>query len=545
VVKHNTRVDGAGRTPTVRAGVDKEAIQEAVRTILRAIGESPEREGLVATPRRIADMYEELFSGLHEDPMALLGTGFEEKHKEMVIVKDIPFYSLCVPSKQHVDAVGGSKPASDVKVGDWLYTLDRGEVQTTQVIAVSHHPARDLIGVTPEDAAPVFLTPEHPVMTVEGWCDAKELRRGDLVEWVFPRRYAQRRYPVHEGYDLGYLLGAVAADGSIQDGRRISVCVKDRAFAEKTAAAFERAFGRPARVEPVQVPSGFLERTIQMFRVRVVSSYIAGLMLKWLQCSRQKKETKGFHLPRGVFQSLDSAQGFLDGYIDGDGCDARSRGRVWGRQIISSNLQFLDELGEFVGSRPREASPGIGTLYVSNRWDRAGWHGRRGFVPTSEKYDLRDSQSVPVIDVACLRAKGRKPYTVYTFTCAPHPTFCVSGLLTHNCEHHLMPFHGLAHVAYIPQGRIVGISKIARVVEMLARRPQVQERLTSQIADLLMEGIRARGAAVVIDAVHLCMTMRGVKKPGSRVVTSATRGIFRENPSTRAEFLSLVKESGA
>ena len=112
------------------------------------------------------------------------------------------------------------------------------------------------------------------------------------------------------------------------------------------------------------------------------------------------------------------------------------------------------------------------------------------------------------------------------------------------CEHHLMPFRGWAHVGYIPEGRIVGISKIARVVEMLARRPQIQERLTSQIADLLMDGLRARGAAVVIDAEHLCMTMRGVKKPGSRVVTSATRGIFRENPSTRAEFLSLLRRSG-
>lgn len=109
------------------------------------------------------------------------------------------------------------------------------------------------------------------------------------------------------------------------------------------------------------------------------------------------------------------------------------------------------------------------------------------------------------------------------------------------CEHHLLPFHGVAHVGYIPNGRIVGISKIARLVEALARRPQVQERFTSQVADLLMEGLRARGAAVVVEAEHLCMTMRGVKKPGSRVVTSATRGIFRENPSTRAEFLSLLK----
>ncbi len=112
------------------------------------------------------------------------------------------------------------------------------------------------------------------------------------------------------------------------------------------------------------------------------------------------------------------------------------------------------------------------------------------------------------------------------------------------CEHHFLPFHGVAHAAYIPDGRIVGISKIARVVEILSHRPQVQERLTSQIADVLMEGLRARGVGVVIEAEHLCMTMRGIKKPGSRVVTSATRGIFRENPSTRSEFFSLLGRPG-
>jgi GTP cyclohydrolase I len=110
------------------------------------------------------------------------------------------------------------------------------------------------------------------------------------------------------------------------------------------------------------------------------------------------------------------------------------------------------------------------------------------------------------------------------------------------CEHHLLPFHGVAHVGYIPDGLVVGISKIARLVDALARRPQVQERLTSQVADLLCEGgLRAKGAGVVIEAEHLCMTMRGVKKPGSRVVTSATRGIFREDARTRAEFFAIVE----
>jgi GTP cyclohydrolase I len=112
------------------------------------------------------------------------------------------------------------------------------------------------------------------------------------------------------------------------------------------------------------------------------------------------------------------------------------------------------------------------------------------------------------------------------------------------CEHHLLPFSGVAHVAYIPRGRVVGISKLARVVDIYARRLQVQERLTSQIADLIDEKLKPRGVAVVVKAEHLCMTMRGIKKPGSMVVTSATRGGFRAREATRLEFLALLNGGG-
>jgi GTP cyclohydrolase I len=111
------------------------------------------------------------------------------------------------------------------------------------------------------------------------------------------------------------------------------------------------------------------------------------------------------------------------------------------------------------------------------------------------------------------------------------------------CEHHFMPFHGVAHVGYIPDGCVVGLSKLARLVEAYARRPQIQEQLTGQIADALMDALQPDGVGVVIEAEHLCMTARGVKKPGSRMVTSATRGLFRQNDVTRAEFLSLVRGS--
>jgi GTP cyclohydrolase I len=108
------------------------------------------------------------------------------------------------------------------------------------------------------------------------------------------------------------------------------------------------------------------------------------------------------------------------------------------------------------------------------------------------------------------------------------------------CEHHLVPFHGTAHVGYIPNGRVVGLSKLARVVETFARRPQLQEQLTSQIADVIMDVLDPDGVAVVIEAEHLCVTMRGVKKPGAKMVTSAVRGSFKRSAVTRAEFLSLV-----
>lgn len=115
---------------------------------------------------------------------------------------------------------------------------------------------------------------------------------------------------------------------------------------------------------------------------------------------------------------------------------------------------------------------------------------------------------------------------------------------TSMCEHHLLPFSGVAHVAYLPEGKVTGLSKIARVVEEVARRPQVQERMTQTIADLVSTHLNTSGVGVVVSAEHSCMSIRGVKKPGSLTITSSLRGDFRDDPATRAEFMSLIGSPG-
>ena len=108
------------------------------------------------------------------------------------------------------------------------------------------------------------------------------------------------------------------------------------------------------------------------------------------------------------------------------------------------------------------------------------------------------------------------------------------------CEHHMLPFIGVAHIAYVPNGRVIGLSKLARVVEVVSKRPQVQERMTEDIANLLVEELDAKGVAVVIEASHSCMTIRGIRKPGSVCVTSAMKGLFRSNLSSRSEVMTLI-----
>lgn len=370
--------------------------------ILTEIDEDPQRQGLIKTPDRAAEAIKFMTQGYHQKVADILNNAmFDTESDDIVIVRDIEFYSLCLPSKQLVDAVGRQKPAADVQVGTELYTLHEGQRTTTRVVSKQSRKARELVELTPRRSdgthgTTIRLTPEHPVMTPEGWREAGDLRPGDCVEFT----------PEDFGIDL---------------------------------------------------------------------------------------------------------------------------------EIQNSNPNSE--------ARPVKQANGIWRMYVSNRWAQAGWYGRHGFSPEVVPYELKDSSFVPLAQVARMTASGKKPFTVYSFQCDPYPTFCVSGILTHNCEHHLLPIFGKCHVAYIPDGKIIGLSKIPRLVDMFARRLQVQERLTYQIAHALQDVLKPLGVAVVMEAQHMCMMIRGVQKQNSRAITSSVLGVFRDDPSTKAEWMSLLQIS--
>ena len=510
------------------AKYDHEGVRRAVRDLLVAIGENPERDGLRDTPDRVARAYQEIFAGQWQDPEDVLTTTFDLGHDEMVLVKDIEVRSMCVPSKQMVNAVGGQKRAADVKAGDQLWTLVLGETRSTTVTEVSSHQVRELVEVETERGT-FRVTPDHPLATADGWREARDVA-GGFIEWTHPRHLSRTRPRMRYGYEFGYWLGAVCSDGTVGKNY-VSLVVNDVEFAKKFAETLRWSTGFAASVEPTVRPSGYLGRDAPGFRVRVVSGYLADLVRQYVGGDAHHMRQR---FPRVVLNSHGTFEGFLDGYADGDGFRMKNRSA---RTIVSANTAFLTDLATVIGARFTPRTETASALYVADSWMRK--HGFKSEYAENSK--LIESQWVKVLDVRPVLAEGKKPFTVYSYRCDPHPTFLISGHLTHNCEHHLVPFFGVAHVGYIPSedGRITGLSKLARLVDVFARRPQVQERLTTQVADSLMRILQPRGAIVVVECEHLCMSMRGIRKPGAQTITSAVRGQLRD-PTTRAEAMSLI-----
>lgn len=517
----------------------KSNLERAVANLLTALGENVGREGLKATPARVTKAFEKIFSGYGKNPKDVVTT-FEDRHyDEMIVVKDIEFYSTCVPGYQLVNAVNGAKRAREIKINEKLWTLKNGVPVETTVTNISTYKAPCLIKIELDNGIIVHVTSDHPIKTPNYWEEAGKLKMGDKVEWINPQTLCKKQYQLNINYHFGYALGAIGSDGSIQDNRRVCLEVNERKFAEKYSRALKKAFGLRTKVESIWKPSGFLRKVIPQYRVRFVSGQITKRLMNFFALPAtigSRSKTRLFKFPSVVLTNRESMKGFLDGYIDGDGSVS---GRSGGHIIISSNKDFLKELAEILDTKVMQKDGNVGSVYVSSHWDKVGWYGRHGFRREDRPLEIGESNFVKIKSIE----KISRPTKVYAFKCDPHPTFLLRGIYTHNCEHHLLPFFGTAHIGYIPNGKIIGLSKIPRLVEIFSRRMQNQERLTVQIAEALKELINPRGVGVVLEAKHLCMMARGVEKQGSVVVTSSMTGLFKKNLNTRSEFLKLINRS--
>lgn len=516
---------------------DQKNLEALVRGLIESVGEDPDREGLQDTPRRVIKAYETLFGGYKQKPEDVLTVFGDELYDEMIVVKDIEFYSMCVPGNQIINGVNGAKRAREFKIGDKLWTLKNGEPVSTSIQQISTYKADDLVRVELENGRSIRLTADHPVKAPWGWIEAGNLEPDNEVEYINTKTLSKTSYELNLNYDFGYALGAIGSDGSIQDARRVCLEVNDISFAKRYAEALERAFGLKVKVEKISKPSGFLEKEITQYRVRFVSSQIAKRLLNFFELPYNlgsRSKTKKFSFPKIVLNSQEVMQGFLDGYIEGDGTKA---GKSGGHHIISSNKLFLSELAKVLETVIQKTNnANIGAVYVSRKWHQPGWFKKHGFKQQEISLNLGESSFVKVKRVVKIPGKIK----VYSFTCDPHPTFLVAGVLTHNCEHHLLPFFGRAHIGYIPDGKIIGLSKLPRLVEVYARRMQNQERLTSQIARGLQKILKPKGVGVILEAKHFCMMARGVEKQNSEVTTSALLGLFKREMNTRGEFLRHV-----
>jgi len=457
--------------PWEQAEDHETSAEDAVVRMLQAIGEDPQRGGLLETPRRVVKAWGEWFKGYGQDPRQFLKT-FEDGAEgcdQMVLLTNIPIYSHCVVGSTFIETPRGRVPIQDLKHGDWIYSV---QPETMELKLVRCHRPR----ITQRNAAlvrvytdndTVICTPDHKFLTTSGeWIEAQHLQNGTRLCSLYrgtmkagtkdsPTYYPTliaSRYTRHGG---SLKIQGPESDGRITEHRFIAGMLGDPLAKERIAVAHhedENCWNN--------VPEN----------LRMVSI--------------------------GEHNSLHQRTQKLANNVVRKASAAAASGRPE------------------VRAKRSEA--------VKKSWEQRRLV-KNHVVLGVEALDRRE-------DVWCMTVPGTH-------------TFFANGMAVHNCEHHITPFIGVAHVAYIPNGKIVGLSKIARVVEVFSRRLQVQERLTNQIADCIYEELAAYGVGVVVTAKHFCMATRGVKMPNVDTTTSALRGCFKELPEVREEFMALVRSA--
>lgn len=458
----------------------------AVRTMMSAIGEDVTREGLLETPDRVVRAWGEWFSGYHKDPNELFKS-FEdgaERADEIVLLTNCAVHSHCVVGSTFVDTPRGRVPIMDLRHGDWIYTVDPKTMELSLVRC--HHPR-----ITQRDAAlvrvltdndTVLCTPDHRFLLTSGeWVQAQHLTNG------------MRLCSLYKGSMKAGTTEAPTYYPTVLSSRYTRHAQGLKIYGRSDGHVPEHRFVCD-QMEDLSARPGV---RVVHHADEVVWNNVPENVSMMSISEHNKMHRRTQLLANSAVRKAAAAE-------------ASGRPEVREKRSSSAQAHWDSMTPEDRVARGAATSAGKQKRYAE----------KNHVVFGVERLDRRE-------DVWCMTVPGTQ-------------TFFANGMAVHNCEHHITPIVGFAHVAYIPNGKIVGISKLARVVDIFSRRLQVQERLTNQIADCIQDNLNPAAVAVIITAKHFCMATRGVQQPLVDTTTSAMRGAFREEASARAELLSLI-----
>lgn len=518
---------------------------DAVAQLIRAFDIPKEySSSLVRTPDRVANMYKEMLSGYdHVDGEHILTTNFSDpedfaltSYDQMIQVRRIQFWSLCIAGGTMVASPSKRRlKARDVVAGDVLYTLVDGQLAETTVQQVLTSKKREKYVTTLSNGKSIDTSGDHPFLTKRGWIKADELTVEDVVAYIDPRRIHRKvDFKLNRGYSFGYILGALAGDGSLVSDKNGRICrlqVKNETFAKNYYEAFKAVFEVTPSFEKVSHYGQWHQ--LEMYRVQTTA---IGIIEALEHAFGGIKRWDEVLVPAIIRQSKEEMQGFLDGLYHAEGTlYVKPEGHEQ-RTITSGNEKFLKavaELGDFKVCGPYGDSSEVFMHY------------RHNYILQEQIIDdnikaLPDRYNWVQISSIAIIPATMKSFEMYDFVCEPHHHFLANGIQVHNCEHHLAPFFGHVHIGYLPESKLIGLSKMPRLVDLYARRLQVQERMTQQIMNDIIKYVEPKGAMVVVEAEHSCCQMRGIKTPEADTVTSSCYGAMFTSGAARLEYLTLL-----
>ena len=469
--------------------LDRDVRTHVITAMLAEYERLPFRQGLEDTPRRVAKALDEWLSGYKVDPnrlIVLFQDGTPVGASELIVVSNIRFFSMCVVGSTFVETPQGRIPISYLKDGDWVYTVDPDTLELGLVKCKAPRCTREnakLVRVyTDQDT--VLCTPDHKFLLYgKGWVRADELTSDDRVVSLY-RGVIQGGYPKL----------VIGQPGHRKDTTKHLAYLGDKGGIAEHQFVAEQVFGFSGRHGRGQRATHHRDDQ----RWNNDPSNLATLPMSEHNAAHDKLV-------------LARTPGTLE-FEKRRQAAALASGRQETRERRAASVH---EYHENRKALHLPGPPGY-TAEMRARPTLVRNHIVLGVETMSQREDVW-CMDVPVTQ-----------------------TFFANGMAVHNCEHHMAPFFGVAHVGYLPNKSVIGLSKIVRIVDAYARRLQVQERLTNQVVDLISDGLHAHAAGCVIHARHLCMESRGVRQPGTITTTSALRGALKTNPELRAEFYSLV-----